>query len=81
MEDIVEQAVGEVKRHTTWADVGGVESSARDTLVKLHQLLSLLESPKKRSESTNVHRVCQDGHQVWSKLKSRLRHCNKPTHD
>jgi hypothetical protein len=36
MEDIVEQAVGEVKRHTTWADVGGVESSARDTLVKFH---------------------------------------------
>jgi hypothetical protein len=45
MEYVVEQTVGQVKRHTTRTDVSGVQSGAGHTFVKFHQLLALFESP------------------------------------
>ncbi|CAB0000909.1 unnamed protein product [Nesidiocoris tenuis] len=52
------------QRHTAGANVSGMHTSAADSFVKLHQLLSLFEQPEKRRHSPNVQRVSSDGHDV-----------------
>ncbi|WPK23943.1 hypothetical protein PUMCH_001193 [Australozyma saopauloensis] len=62
--DIVQQASWQVLGNTTWSDVGSVQSSTGNTFVELHQLLSLLETPQERSQTTHIHNVGQHRHTV-----------------
>lgn len=61
---VVAQPDRHVHRHATRPDVGGVHARARDALVKLHQLLALLEEPQQRRERADVEGVARDGEQV-----------------
>lgn len=56
--------MGKVERYTTRADVCGMETRAGDSLVELHQLLSLFETVKEGSECTDIHGVGEDSHDV-----------------
>jgi hypothetical protein len=56
--------VGQVKRDTTGTHVRRVHARTRDTLVKLHELFTLLETPQEWGERTDVHGVGEHGHQV-----------------
>lgn len=62
--DIIQKTNWDILVNTTWSDVGGVETSSGNTLVELHQLLSLLETPQERSQSSNIHSVGQDRHKM-----------------
>ena len=56
--------MGEIVRDSSRSNVGGVETSSRDTLVELHELLTFFETPEEGSEGSDIHRVGEDGHQV-----------------
>jgi len=62
--DVLEQTMWEVEGDTAGADIGGVQTGARDAFVKLHELLALLETPEERSETTDVHDVGEDSHKM-----------------
>jgi hypothetical protein len=57
LEDVVQQAMGEVERDAPGAHVRRVEARAADALVKLHELLALLEAPQERRERADVQRM------------------------
>jgi len=78
--DVVEKTDWDVLGYTTWTDVGSVETGTRNTLVEFlvivseyqsrnktisyHQLLTLLETPQEGCQSTNIHSVGKNRHQV-----------------
>jgi hypothetical protein len=56
-EDVVEKTVRKIKGDSSRSDVSGVHSRTRNSLVKLHELLSLFETPKEGGETSDVHDV------------------------
>jgi NADH:ubiquinone oxidoreductase subunit D len=64
LEDVIEQAVGQVEGDSSRTNVGGVHTRARDTLVEFHQFFTFFETPQERGQGADVHGVSEDGHQV-----------------
>lgn len=53
--------MGKVEGYTSRTDVGGVQTHSGNMLVDLHELFALF---KERGETTNVHDVCENGHEM-----------------
>lgn len=53
--DVLEESVREIVRNPSRAHVRGVEPRARDTLVELHELLTLFETPQERREGSDIY--------------------------
>ena len=62
--DVVGQAIGQVLMHAAGAEISRVHARARDPLVKLHQLLALLEPPQQRRHGADVERHGRDAEDV-----------------
>jgi hypothetical protein len=69
-EDVVEQTVRQVKGDSSGSDVSSVHSSSRDSLVELHELLSLFETPEEGSETSDVHDVAAEKQRKEKRLSS-----------
>src|SRR6516165_9394814 len=46
--------------HDAWPEIGASHARARGALVEDHQLLALLEAPKRRGERTDIHDLRRD---------------------
>jgi len=62
--NVVQQAGRQVVRHTTRTHIRSVHTSTRDTLVKLHDLFTLLQTPHEGRQTTHIHNVREHGHAV-----------------
>lgn len=65
-EDVVQEAMRQVKRDATRANVCRVQTRTRNTFVELHELLAFLETPQEGRQCTHIHRMCQDSHKVYA---------------
>jgi hypothetical protein len=61
---IVQETLGNILSHATWSHVTRVQTCTGNTLVKLHQLLALLESPEEGSHRTNVKGMAANSEEV-----------------
>ena len=62
--DVVDQLLRQVLVHAADAEIGRVHARARGALVEHHQLLALLETPQRRGERADVHRLRGDVEEV-----------------
>src|SRR5262249_25613997 len=62
--DVVDQLGRQILVHAADAEIVGMHAAARGALVEAHQLLALLEAPKRRSERADVHCLRGDVEEV-----------------
>ena len=66
---IVKEASGQILVHATRPEVRGMEPCTGDALIKLHQLLPLLEEPENRCNSANIKGICRYIEKMIEKVK------------
>ena len=58
--DVVDQLRRQILMHAADAEISRMHARARGALVEPHQLLALLETPQRRGERADVHRLRGD---------------------